>query len=425
MPPLVTVEVPEPRATAQVGEATTIRLLIRRPADQLGAVTIPAIRPINATRIEVDADLMQQELTISPGEVYTLSLDVRFRDPGPANLNELLIQANPQRSHSDAERELIPLPAQPVRVVPSLRREIKVEVVRICGYDAKGVKVELRARHIGTTHWRDFEISVGPPDRVRAGITLRREAEFRPGQSTTYEVVGTGGSLEIGLAAHAPDGQRVEDRQSHEIPPGDDRPATHKQYTFLEPRSLTTDRITIEPEAGGDAIVPRGGVYPVHGGKSRYLVTIHPSRPDPREVKLFPAGGQVEVERRNPDAKGAGWQFLITVVENPVLTQSVRLFYDVKVPDRVLRGELHLSIRPTSWKLWSLAITAGAALTLKGITAVGPVLFRGDISLEEFLTDTSELLHQRWFDLVQLGSIFVVRGALWIADRAVRPFHEG
>ena len=195
----------------------------------------------------------------------------------------------------------------------------------------------------------------------------------------------------------------------------EDRPPEHSSFTFLEPRSLTTDQVAVQSEDGGPGVAPVGGVNPVHGNKARYLVAIVPSREAAEDVELYGAAGQVEVEER-PSA-GRERTFLVTVVENPILTEVVRLYYDVALPGKTLRGELYLSIRPTGWKHWRIALTAGAAVTLKGLAAVTPAVLRPDHTLDDLLTDFWGVFHTQWLDLLQLSSIPVVRGVLWAADR--------
>jgi hypothetical protein len=238
-----------------------------------------------------------------------------------------------------------------------------------------------------------------------------------------FELVAAGEVLEFAFAGSA-DGERVTGEQTVAVGAAEDRPPEHSSFTFLEPRSLTTDQVTVQPDDGGPGVAPVGGVYPVYGNKARYLVAIVPSREAAEDVELYGAAGQVEVEER-PSA-GRERTFLVTVVENPILTEVVRLYYDVALPGKTLRGELYLSIRPTGWKHWRIALTAGAAVTLKGLAAVTPAVLRPDHTLDDLLTDFWGVFHTQWLDLLQLSSIPVVRGVLWAADRVFwRPYQEG
>ncbi len=229
------------------------------------------------------------------------------------------------------------------------------------------MKLEVAVTAVGEVTWEQFELSVGPPGRVLAGVTLRREPVLCPGQRCVFELVAAGEVLEFAFAGSA-DGERVTGAQTVAVGAAEDRPPEHSSFTFLEPRSLTTDQVTVQPDDGGPGVAPVGGVYPVYGNKARYLVAIVPSREAAEDVELYGAAGQVEVEER-PSA-GRERTFLVTVVENPILTEVVRLYYDVALPGKTLRGELYLSIRPTGWKHWRIALTAGAAVTLKGLAAV-------------------------------------------------------
>ena len=140
-------------------------------------------------------------------------------------------------------------------------------------------------------------------------------------------------------------------------------------------------------------------------------------------MRLYAAAGQVEVE---PRAKsGRQWPFLVTVVENPMFTQLVRLDYDVQVPGAPLRGEFYLSIRPTGLRRWGFAATAGLAITLKGAASVGPLLLRGDGGADFVLENLHELLERRWLDAGQALSIPIIWAGLWLADRGWRSVQEG
>jgi hypothetical protein len=298
---------------------------------------------------------------------------------------------------------------------------VETRVERICGYE-QAAKLEVLLRHVGETSWDDLEVAVGPVGQVRAGVTRHRKGPFLPSQQEQFEVVIDGNSFELSLAGTAGE-DRVEDRRSFPVPPADAKRAEWEPFNFLEPRALSTDRITVEPEDGGPEVQAKRGVTPITAGK-RYVVTIYPSHPGAEDVKLFRAAGEAEVEPRK--SEGRAWSFLLTIVENPWLTHVVRLYYDVQVPGgRVLRGELYLSVRPSSGKLWAIAATAGAAMTIKGLTGLVPALLNTEKMQGDLLSEFSELLQKRWSDWFQLLSIPLFRGVLWLLDRLARPFREG
>jgi uncharacterized protein (DUF2236 family) len=101
------------------------------------------------------------------------------------------------------------------------------------------------------------------------------------------------------------------------------------------------------------------------------------------------------------------------------------MYYDVRVGGRTLRGELYLSVRPTGLKLWTIAATAGAAVTVKGVAGLAPALLRPDAALDGLFDDPAAFLQRSWTDWLLLLSIPVIRAGLWAADRLTSPFRQG
>ncbi|MCE9530901.1 MAG: hypothetical protein K8T89_07235, partial [Planctomycetes bacterium] len=193
------------------------------------------------------------------------------------------------------------------------------------------------------------------------------------------------------------------------------------EYRFLEPRNFAKDTITIKPEKEVIEVVSKGGVYQVFGGKSRYDVTILPTDPNASEVVLLPAAGRVEVSDVAKDGRAA--RFIITVLDNPTLRQTVRLDYTFTINGQPSQGEIYLSIRPSNEKLWTVAFTAGVALTAKGLLGFGPALFKpeSDAGIFEHIGD---LFQARWSDLIQMASIPFIRAGLWLVDVIMRQFDD-
>jgi hypothetical protein len=413
----VLIEVADAWDCIPAGDFAPLRLVIHRPVGHTGAVTIPFVNHTDAKRVSLNTDLFQREVTLQPGESYALTLGVRFHSPGPANLSEFYVQVNP----ANGEPTLVRLPDRAVRVVPSLSRQVKTTVERICQYD-QGVKLEVLVRHVGETPWDNMEISVGPPGRARAGVTHHRRPILQPAQQEQFEVVIDGNELELSLSGTA-GGERVEDRRAIQVPSIESGPNDLPPFAFLEPRALPTDRITVLPAEGGAEVAPDRGVIPVIAGR-RYVVTVYPSHPGAEDVDLLGAAGQAEVESMK--SEGGDWAFVVTIVDNSWLTQLVRLYYDVQIPGgKVLRGELYLSVRPSGARLWAIAVTAGAAVTIKGLTALGPALVNPEEPWNDLLTGLPELFHKRWTDWLQLLSIPLIRFGLWLLDRLLRPFRIG
>ena len=422
MPALLTIDGSEPWERVAANEIVPLRFTVTCPADLAHGVSIPRVGHAHSAVVDIVTDGLPQNITLHPGESFTATLDVRFKKTGPTDMGDFYIQVNPLDDSSDARRELIRLPSHRFEVVPSLTTGLRVSLSRICTYGS-AAKVEVVVQHSGATDWHRLEIDILSQDRVRAGITRHRKPVFRSGDEYKFDLVLTGEHCELAFAATG-QGARVEQRRTLAIPATAERTDATSAFRFLEPRNLTTDRISIIREKASEEVVSQNGIYPVYGGKSRYVLTVHPSNPMAEKVKVYPAAGEVEVEYC--DRVGHGWSFLMTVVDNPVMTQSVRLDYDVQVPGETLRGELYFSIRPASAKLWAVAITAGAAVTVRGALAVGSNAFRQEDFVETILTDGIELLQRSWTDSLQLLIIFIFRLGLSLADRLFcRPFQEG
>ena len=420
--PLVTMDLADPWGDAvPAGELVTLRVVVTRGIDAAGAVELPA-GGVTCRRagVEVTTDLFTEAVTLRPGDAVALAVGVRFPAPGDYDLADFGLQVNPVGG-ADRDRDVVPLPARPVRVTPSLARSVAVEVARVCGYDG-AVKVAVTVRNTSAADLTDFELTVGPADAVRAGPVRRGRGRLAAGAVDQFDLVVATHAVEFDITATA-GGAGFGGRLVRPVPAADGPADGPRAYSFLEPRALTTDRVTLTPEGGGPGVGAGTGVFPVRGGKSKYVLTIDPSHPQASAVRVYTAAGQVEVERRSE--AGRTWSFLLTVVDSPTLTQLVRLDYDVQVPAGPLRGELYLSVRPLNIKLWTLAATAGLALTIKGVTAVGPALLQADPSAEGLAEYVTGLFDRRPFDFVQAVSIPAFRAVLWAADRVQRPFVEG
>jgi hypothetical protein len=130
--------------------------------------------------------------------------------------------------------------------------------------------------------------------------------------------------------------------------------------------------------------------------------------------------GSVEVT--DIPADPGTWAFQLVVVANVILTTPVTLHFDVTTPEGPQQGELNLAVRPLSTKLWLVAATAGAAVTVKGVATVAPALLTpGDLwaSLGQALTRVDTV-----WDAVQFLSIPLIRAGLWVVDRVARPFQD-
>jgi hypothetical protein len=405
---LLLIEIANRRERFFLDEATLLRVVFTRPPTS----SVAAIIPANSVRYHgarLETDLLMQDIRLNPGDRFTLSLNVRFTEVGDSNFDRFSIQVNPA-TNNETDRAIQRFPSYPFQVVPSLSRTLASKIERVCSYD-DAVKVELCLTNQHSSEIRDIEWTCENPERIRVGPLRRTFSRLGPGEETRFDLVVTADEVRFRLDATI-DGNPVEQLRLLPVPTSstiknDFRPA----FVFLEPRALTTDRIVIARDATAEVPVSAtNGVFRVQGGKQRYILTVFPSHPSATGVKLYPARGQIEIEPL--ESKAGQWGFLLTVVDNPTLAQLVRLDYDVQVPGIPQRGELYLSIQPTSFKHWSIAITAGFAVTLKGAAGLVPVLFRDQPEWDSIW----EGLQQNWLDVMQLVSIFLIYGGLAVAN---------
>lgn len=419
MNPQVTIELIDRWNLVPAGEWVSLRFKVSRPVESTDPVFVPA-DGVGSSTATLNRDLFLHDVVLNPGDSVSFTVGVRFDAAGALDTNCFRIQVNPVAG-SGRENEIVRFPSHPFRVVPSLERALAVTLTRVCEYD-DAVKVEFVARNAIESDLTDVELTLGPADVIRAGPLRRRQPLLAPGQEMRFDLVVAGPSIDLSVAATI-EGEHVEGKRTLTVPLiGETSSDNSKLFTFLEPRALTTDRITLAPVGKSAELTASGGVFSVRGGKSRYKLAVFPSHPQAKGVKLYGAAGQVEVG--SAQSSNGPWSFDITVIENSVFTQLVRLDYDVEVEGPSLRGELYLSIKPTKTKLWAIAITAGLALTAKGLAALGPVLFRPDEGIEGLAEHMDDLLQRRWFDLFQLVSIPFFWGVLLLTDRVWRIFQE-
>ncbi len=319
----------------------------------------------------------------------------------------------------DTAARRIQIPTPPLRVVPSLLKEIEVTTESICTYE-HGTKVDVTITHIGRTRFDDLRLTVGPTTALHAGVSDQRRPAFVHGEKIKFTTVISSEEITLELDANVSGESVGPVTRSLVIPPVRDVVAM-APFRFLEPRKLSQADVRIfTVNEASDPVLPNAGMYPVLGGGMKYRVTIKPAHPHPREVHLTGVSGSVEITDLPAD-QGV-WAFQMVVVSNGLLTTTIALHYDVITPDGPLQGELNLAIKPRSTRLWAVALTAGAAVTVKGATAVVPALFNpGELwnTLGMALTRIDTL-----WDLAQFLSIPFIRVLLWFVDTVARPFMD-
>lgn len=419
MPDPVTIKILQPWATVPYGIEVPLRLLISCPKDAKNDIEVDPACLIHK-HATISNDLLLQRLKLAPGDSISITSQVKFNGCGAMNLNEFDFLYYSQGSH--LHRKILPLPDHAFRVVPALDTAIQLHVQRICQYE-EGVKVEVLLKNIADTDLMKVVLAIEPADAISLGPVRKTDARMFPGDELKFEIMTTASSLDFHVAAEI-GGEQAEGRYHKAIPTAEENVGEIAQpFVFLEPRAFTRDSFTMIPESGGAEMLPDGGKFIVKGGKTRYLLTIQPKHDDATSVRLYSAMGQIEVEPQSRNNNG--WTFQLTIVENWFLTQIVSLNYDVDAGGNQFRGEIHFSIRPTNVKHWSIAATAGLAVTVKSFSAIGSVLMRPDGPGDSIWVQIGQLFEQRFLDLLQAFSIFIFRAVLWVIDRIYRPMQEG
>ncbi len=400
----------------EAGRMLPLRMLVTMPEHASRAVIIP-MSGLSTTEpgIEFNFDLWTQEIRLEPGDSVRLTVSLRFHRPGNYDLAKFFLQVNPDGTGNG---ELVSLPAMPVVVLPVSGLRLSCE--RICGYE-DSTKLEIHAVNESIRELRNMQLFVGPAECLIAGPTRLRRAVMRPSEELKFELIARGDSVGFTMNADI-DGIAIETTETLPVPLAGDERQTAKPFRFLEPRSFTNDTVILKNEDSSREVTRKAGVYHVHGGTTRYRLTIIASHTDTGSIRVYTSTGRIEVE---PITSPPGeQQFILTVVENSLFTHLVRMDYDAQVGNQPLRGEIHFAIRPT-WKKWLLvAATAGFALTAKGCAAFAPAVFRSDVSIESMTFNLVELVNQSPGELLQMLSIPVIYAVFMVGDLFWRIWNE-
>jgi len=409
----ITIELLDSANLAFVGQPFPLNLVIRCPLDGKETV-LRSIRSRDRTLADLDTDLFERDVTIRPGEVYRCTVVATFFSPGTVSEPPFVIIAG-----HDTYGRAVRLPTPQIRVVPSLLNEIRPRAEAICTYECS-TKVDVTLEHIGRTRFDDLRLTVGPATALRAGVSDQRRPAFAQGEQVKFTTVVESDVLSLELNATV-QGERVGPVAIRlPVPPVRDV-SEATLFRFLEPKKLTQAEVrlfSLDEERAETR--PTSGVFTVYGGGERYRVDIKPAHPHVQNVKLRGVSGVVEVTEMPADP--GTWSFQLVVVSNAVFTTSATLQFDVLTPDGAQQGELNLSIRPRNTKLWIVAVTAGAAVTVKGVAAVVPAILTPSDPLAALQAALMKI-NALW-DLLQLLSIPVIRVGLWLADKILRPLQD-
>lgn len=407
----ITIELLNPLNRVNVDEPVPFQLVIRCPPK--GASTVlRSITSRDRSLAELDSDLFERDLTIHPGEIYRCTVVAIFHKTGSIPTPLFVVSAG-----LDTANRRVEIPTPPMRVVPSLLREVTVKTESICTYD-HGTKVDVTIAHVGRTRFEGLRLTVGPASAVQAGVSDQRRPTFAPGDSIKFTTVVSANAITLELDASVGGESIGPVTQSLAVPPVRDAVAT-APFRFLEPKKLTQADVRLfTANEARDPVLPNAGMHSVYGGGMKYRVQIKPAHPHASGVHLRGVSGSVEVTDLPADL--GVWAFQMVVVSNGLLTTPVALHYDVVTPEGPQQGELNLAIRPSSMRLWAVALTAGAAVTVKGAAAVLPALANPG-ELWNMLGSALTHIDTVW-DLVQFLSIPFIRVLLWFADTVARPF---
>jgi len=414
--PLLDIQVEELGEYLQAGEKKTVRVTVIAPASNVYPVRVTPVDTIPDNNVELDTSMLPSNLILNPGDTCILGLDITFTEPGRVTLEEIELQTVPIGG-PDYLSERISLGAIGCNVLPSLARQLAITTRLICRY-GEAVKVAIDLEHKGADELHMVMVSVGPTERLRSGVTRRVYDKMSLGRKESNEFVVVGENIDVDVQAT----WREEQLRHHvtlQIPDVPNEARHFTEFRFLQPRNLTTDRILIRPDYEHIEIIPTGGIFSVYGGNARYFVTIVSDKANVTELKLLPAPG-VEV---NP-VKEKGMQFEITVVENPVIRQTVRLLYTMTAGGKHYQSEIYLNIVPTKTKLFHEARTQGWAVTLAGLAVVVPPLFRHDDASSGIFDHLVDLIEKRFLNFLMVLSIPLIWVALWLLNLTLRQFDD-
>jgi hypothetical protein len=369
-PKLVEVKLSAAWDRAYAGVRLPVTFDLSRPAPDPRALRLQRITS-DDTEVQLDADLLQPEVEIRPGETYRFTVGLSVLRPKLFDLAAL----NLVFGHGEPGKDQVSIPIKPstqkLIVKPAISREVKILLETLCAYQ-EGTKVLLTLRHDGGTHFKELELALGPAAAIRAGKSHVLRASFAPGDEEQLELVLAGSELDLTMTANI-DGQRPEAHQTLRVEPP--VPPSGRRFRFLEPRRLARDRHRIDEILGEGhtrAVPEQRGVYLLEGG-CQYRVEILPMQPNVSDVKLNEITGLLQVRKREKTGHG-GWVFTVDVTAHHLLRKPDRLFYEMDTPEGKLTGEIPICLKQSSWRFWQVAAALGAATTIQGGAALGRYL---------------------------------------------------
>jgi hypothetical protein len=372
--PILEIDLAEVCERGYAGEWLPLKVLLRRPPSRETAARVKFVS-CRTKDVQLDADLLQGDVEIRPGETYRLTIPICVPTPTVLDLGTITFQV----ATPGAIDQQVPLTPRPLAIHPAIGKEVKTRLHSLCAY-TEGTKAQLTLAHEGRTRFDDFTVTLGPDGALAAGKRVLKRAAFAPGDQEQFEVVIAGDHLDIDLSAQVA-GLQTSARLRLPVPRVAGR--QERRFRFLEPRRLSLDQKSVSEE-GGRPVEPVHAAYPLHGDQ-RYRIVIRPQMADVQKVELHDIPGVVHVLRVESDSGQRAWTFLVDVSTKGRWSKPERLYYDVMTPHERLTGEIHVCLKPPRWSHATLAFTLGLALTVQGFGALARFLLKPDFSLEDAL----------------------------------------
>jgi hypothetical protein len=357
------------------GEWLPLKVLLRRPAFSETPAHVKFVS-CREKEVQLDADLLQGDIEIRPGETYRLTVPICVAAPALLDLGTIVFQV----ATPGALDQLVSLPPRPLAIHPAIGKEVTARLHSLCTY-AEGTKAQLTLAHEGRTRFDDFTVTLGPEGALAAGKRTLKLPVFGPGDREQIEIVIASDQLDVELSGKV-EGRETSARLHLTVPRVARR--QERRFRFLEPRRLSLDQKSVSEEGSGRPVEPVHAAYPLHGDQ-HYQIVIRPQLPDVQKVELHDIPGVVHVLKEEAQAGKRAWIFLVDVSAKGRWSKAERLFYDVITPQERLTGEIHLCLKPPRWSHATLASTLGLALTVQGVGALARFLLKPEFSLEDAL----------------------------------------
>ncbi|VTR97830.1 hypothetical protein [Tuwongella immobilis] len=412
MNPPILIEWLNPWDRIVAGQMHLVHVRVTRPSECTDVVRIPSVT-VAVPNAVVNTDLFPTDIVLFPGDSQSITFGVTFPEQGMFNAKMMLIQVNPYLP-DQSKNEIVSFPDREFRVIAPLEQWLEWDFKRICAYD-QAVKCELTFIHRSPEAIESLELNFSPSEHIRSGPLKRHFKQWKPDTPESLEMVLVGDQLRV-HARTVIHGVDYEVNRSFPVPAATAEELAQQNsrlFRFLEPRRLTRDPVQLLDKEQQKPIALLNGEFHVHGKQHQYLLRISNSDQHRKDLRFYDVPGLIET---SPTIYENGiWQTQITILTDPLLSQRVRLDYDVTVGDSVQRGEVYFLMLPRSGKQLQVSLTAGAALTVKGFVGLVGVITRGEIdpdSIADGVTDLASASGWNLFYFLCMVPIYMVLGVI-------------